>query len=122
MGLRTKSWISPRHEILARTYDFGPELRGAENLDLKVGVKSRFVAGENTIYRLPEGTDLQEHDPRGLDFYRQLLGGDAFKSSPIPRTEDRRAEVPPGPWKVVEPGKNMIGRFVIITNLICNFT
>ena len=86
-GTSNESWISPRHEILAQKYDFGPELRGAEYLDLKAGVKTRFVAGENTIYRLPEGTALQEHDTRGLDFYRQLLRGEAFKASPVPHTK-----------------------------------
>jgi hypothetical protein len=100
-GTSSESWISPRFEIIAAKYDHGPAHRGAEYLDLKTGIKAQYLAEENTIYRLPEGEDLQKYHARGLDFFRQLLRGEVFKTSPVPDTEI----VEQTSGEVVEQGK-----------------
>jgi hypothetical protein len=83
----SESWISPALQILAEKYDHGPEHRGAELHDLKMGIKTQYVAGENTIYRLPEAPALQQHNARELMAFEQILRGKAFQTSPIPDTE-----------------------------------
>jgi hypothetical protein len=84
---QTESWISPTFQILASKYDHGPEHRGAEFHDLKMGIKTQYVALENTIYRLPEAADHQQHNARELTVFEQILRGKVFQSSPIPDTE-----------------------------------
>jgi hypothetical protein len=54
---------------------------------LKMGIKTQYVAADNTIYRLPEAAELQQHNARELMAFEQILRGKAFQSSPIPGTE-----------------------------------
>ena len=82
-----ESWISPTFQILASKYDHGPEHRGAEFHDLKMGIKTQYVASEDTVYRLPEAVDLQQYHARELMAFEQILRGEAFQASPIPNTE-----------------------------------
>jgi hypothetical protein len=84
---QAESWISPTFQILASKYDHGPEHRGAEFHDLKMGIKTQYVASEDTVYRLPEAVDLQQHHARELMAFDQILRGEAFQASPIPNTE-----------------------------------
>jgi hypothetical protein len=84
---KAETWISPTFQILASKYDHGPDHRGAEFLDSKMGIKTQYVAGENTIYRLQEAVDHQEYNARELMAFEQVLRGEAFQTSPIPNTE-----------------------------------
>ena len=52
-----------------------------------MGIKTQYVAGENTIYRLQEGADRQQYNARELIVFEQILRGEAFQTSPIPDTE-----------------------------------
>ncbi|MFI5456204.1 MAG: hypothetical protein ACHRXM_12220 [Isosphaerales bacterium] len=83
----SESWISPRFQIEAYKYDHGPEESGTEYHDLKMGIKTQYVPGENTIYRLPEGPAFRKHLAVELMAFDQLLRGEIFKISPIPDTE-----------------------------------
>jgi hypothetical protein len=99
-GPQTECWISPMRQTLASKYDHGAEHRDAEFLDLKMGIKTQYVARENTVYRLPEAAELKEHGARELILFEQILRGRAFQTSPIPDTEiigrKRRAIVEAG--------------------------
>jgi len=104
---KQESWISPMFQILAEKYDHGPDHRGAEFHDLKMGIKTQYVAAENTIYRLPEAAELQQHNARELMAFEQILRGKAFQTSPIPDTEiigQKSREVAEGgkTWKEYE--------------------
>jgi len=85
--VNSESWISPRFQIEAYKYDHGPEESGTEYHDLKLGIKTLYVPGENTIYRLPEGPAFQKHLALELMAFEQLLRGETFKVSPIADTE-----------------------------------
>ena len=72
-----------------------------------MGIKTQYVAAENTIYRLPEAVDLQQHNARELMVFEQILRGEAFQTSPIPDTEiigQKSREVTEGgkTWKEYE--------------------
>ena len=81
-----ESWISPRFQIVAFKYDHGPEHHGAEYHDLKTRIKAQYIAGENTVYRLPEGGESKYH-VHELVLFQQFLRGEIFAVSPIPDTE-----------------------------------
>lgn len=104
---RTESWISPTFQILASKYDHGPEHRGAEFHDLKMGIKTQYVAQENTVYRLQEEAARQQYNARELTGFDQILRGEAFQTSPFPDTEivgQKSREVAEGgkTWKEFE--------------------
>jgi hypothetical protein len=83
----SESWLSPRFAIVAHKYDRGPDYRGAEYFDLKTGIKTQYVAAENTIHRVREGGALREHASRSLQVLRQFLSTEANPITPDPQTE-----------------------------------
>ena len=104
---KQESWISPMFQILASKYDHGPEHRGAEFHDLKMGIKTQYVAEENTIYRLQEDAARQQYNARELTGFEQILRGNAFQASPFPAAEivgQKSREVAEGgkTWKEFE--------------------
>ncbi len=86
-GTGNESWLSPRFAIVARKYDHGPDHRGAEYLDLKTGIKAKYVAAENTIYRVREGGGLRDHASESLEVLRQFLRSESNPILPDPQTE-----------------------------------
>jgi hypothetical protein len=104
---KTETWISPTFQILASKYDHGPEHRGAEFHDLKMGIKTQYVAEENTVYRLQEDAARQQYNARELTGFEQILRGEAFQASPFPDAEivgQKSREVAEGgkTWKECE--------------------
>jgi hypothetical protein len=83
----SESWASPRYEIFAVKYVHDPDQRGVEYHDLKAGIKTMYVASENTIYRVAEDSGSLEHHLRGNDFFRQFLHAGQLETAPIPGTE-----------------------------------
>jgi hypothetical protein len=86
-GSGSESWMSPRFAIVAEKYDHGADHRGAEYLDLKTGIKSQYIAAEDTIYRVREAGALRDRHSQSLGDLRKFLLGEGLPTSSNPETE-----------------------------------
>jgi hypothetical protein len=86
-GTGSERWLSPRFAIVADKYDHGPDHRGAEYSDLKTGIKTQYVAGENTIYRVREPGALRDLHSQSLEVLRLFLSTGTSPVTPDAETE-----------------------------------
>ncbi len=101
-----ESWFSPKNRVIASRH--GAE---AEYHDVTLRTFTKYVAAEDTVYRLPEQNDRLSI---GMDFYHALLDAKGPSKSPLPGMDlvaQNRRKVEEGgrTWEDVELTLRVVG-------------